>query len=176
MIIRLQNGAWEKRESCGCSSIFEATRETVFQCQGHKTHPIGWYERTLTEPEPLPLPYTHEQMLGGVTVSLSHLVGEAISLLTNFVYEGETLTALRALATPTSLMGWADLYRFANSKANLFRSRIHHCLEADKLRTRDVALALRKVAEWVEHMLEAYEARMSVEDRMTWLSAGGSRS
>jgi hypothetical protein len=115
-------------------------------------------------------------MLGGVTVSLSHLVGEAISLLTNFVYEGETLTALRALATPTSLMGWADLYRFANSKANLFRSRIHHCLEADKLRTRDVALALRKVAEWVEHMLEAYEARMSVEDRMTWLSAGGSRS
>lgn len=156
MIIRLQNGAWERRETCGCKAIYVGLTATKFQCTGHKSHPIGWWVENLKVEEPIPLPYTHEHVPGVGDVSLQFLVDQAISALSGFQWEAETISKLRSLASPITLEDWQDLVFFADSKSSKFRDRCRIAsANSDKVEYSHTALMLLKVAQFAERMAHA---------------------
>lgn len=157
MIIKLRNGAWERREICGCKTIYDGMLRTRYQCKGHQTHPCGWWVETLKVAEPIPLPYTHEHVPGVGDVSLQFLVDKAIAALSGLHWEVETISKLRQLANPTTLEEWQDLVFFADSKSTLFRNRCRVAsVDSDRCDYSHIAFTLLKVEQFAERMCDAF--------------------
>jgi len=100
------------------------------------------------------------QMLGrrGIpSISLKQLVDDAVFALSRFQHEKGTVSELRSLASPNHIM---DLIFFANAKSVTFRDRGVECaVEADKRDCQLAALALVKIAQRAEHIVEVLRGR-----------------
>jgi hypothetical protein len=91
------------------------------------------------------------------SISLKQLVDDAVFALARFKQEKETISELRSFASPEHIV---DLVFFANAKSVIFRDRGRDCMvEADKRDCQLAALALIKVAQRAEHIVEVLRGR-----------------